>query len=1041
MMIGIKNAENSNVFSLNSEMISLSKYKQGKNILSKKIENIKNSEEIYTNKNRDTNESVSFLNNQHAINYVYLGSTNMPVLNNMGLTLEQDGSLLLVKGESYDLFKGLYQKHINGGFSYDVFKIISNDKNNLKFKSLYINLNGDLIGKAKDDNAIISDLEKRENETRDKQDSSFYKIKFREIKKEYELNKEEQDKVSQFIVDYESYIPDSELEKEANTIDKENSFTENIVDITTDEIENDKVLRIKRNSLEVRMKLVDHKIVIAGLPDRIASDEVDSQNPWTYHELKLPLKKDEKILGIKQVLNQIQLVVDKGKRTKIYYLNPLNIFAIKSYQYKVTRLKQEPPLSFYAKVGENNYKKYHTGQPFSTQTIGNFSSQHIPFFSSFIDNARIHIEATKQKWALKQRKAMVTNIAKIADPGFRGFFSNIKNLANKATTPSGTRIIALESSKQNIQRSCDVLAKHIVGIKNGKSHGDIVHSLVNALKENESVTVNHVNGVNAFFGMSAFSLPKNIGVNAFILANFAKTHAITLTKKDNKVEFSFLNKISTEVTGGISAGIGEYRKRWEDNRVDYGFITPITASAYLAINYEKKSNFSFSIEQSELTQFINGNTENHHVYHGENKVDSIINEHNLVDKSSLEINKDIDVALVADLRSEASFDVNVAITDSRGISIPRSAVGFSAIAKLLKLNCNINKFIDYGDINGAPSNKTVSLKLLELGLDIYRDLKFAPSTVRAEYDILWYPLATVKNFELFFKKRINAFFNIEIFNSKKISEEREFKNDITAVRGIYKRILKINKLLDSFPNERKYTGSTNYLDDIYLTISADKVLKNKLMNKYELSYRKNKIKSNIEMISENKSVQQLLLDLKERKNYLLSQTKNNMNEIFKSYSISEYKLDDKGKDTISNIREKIGSLIDEIKNKNNEEYKEVENNFDKIKERLDKLYTECKKELCHVEYHLDHINIMSVSELADKSKSLPMIFLRFESQSKIIHHQVKGVIDFQYKEINKDEKLINSSHAEIKEGQMDRSNDNKTYDFSQLNKVTTNYYF
>lgn len=1014
-------------FSVSSELLPLSKYKQEKILFNAKIENIRNSEKTGDQKKINKN----LLNSQHAINYVYLGSTNMPVLNNMGLTLEQDGSLLLVKGESYDLFKGLYQKHANGGFNYDVFKIISNNENGFKFQSLYINLNGDLIGEVKNDNATINDSERKEHDTKDKQDSCFYKIKFKEIKKEYDLNKEVQDEVSQFFVDYESYIPDGELDQETTIINKVNNLNENISDIK----ENDNILLIKRNSLEVRMKLVDHKIVIAGLPNKIASkDEIDSKNPWKYDELKLPLKKNDKILSIKQVLNQIQLVVDKGKRTKIYYLNPLNIFALKDNQYEVTRLKQEPPLSFYAKVGENSYKKYHSGQPFSTQTIGNFSSQHIPFFSSFIDNSRIQIDAAKQKWALKQRKAMVVNIAKSVDPGFRGLFSNIKSLVNSATTPNETKVMALESSKKNIQRSCDILAKHIVGIKNDRSHGEIVYSLVNELKENESIAVNHTNGVNAFFGMNVFSLPKNIGVNAFILASFAKTHSIMLTKKDNNVVFSFLNKINTDITGGISAGIGEYSKRWGNNYTDYGFITPITASTYLTMNYEKKSNFSFSIELSDLSHFIDGNIGDHHISHSKNDGNSTINEHNLVDKSSLELNTHTEVALVSDLRSEVSFDVNVEVTNNRGITIPRNAVGFSAVAKLLKLDFNINKFIDYGKLDSVPSNKTVNLKFLEFGLDIYSDLRFSPSASRAEHDILWYPLATVKRFQLLIRKKINSLFNMEIFNSEKINEQRKFKNNVAAVKGIYKRILKINKLLDSFPDERKSMGTINHLDDVYLTMSADKVLNNKLMNKFELSYRKNEIKSNIEIISENKSTQQFLFDLKERKDYLSSQAKNNLNEVFKPYTISEYKLDEKGENLILKAKGKIESFINEMKNKK-EEY-----DFNEVESDLDKLFTECKNILGQVVYYLAHINIMSVRESVDKDKSLSLIVLQFGSEIKTIYYKMESAIDFLYKKTNKDKKLINSLNENMEKTQVDKSNDNKAYDLNRLYKMITKNY-
>ncbi len=45
----------------------------------------------------NTNIKQFSLNNVN--NYVYLGSTNSPLLNNMGITLDDDGTLMLIKGK------------------------------------------------------------------------------------------------------------------------------------------------------------------------------------------------------------------------------------------------------------------------------------------------------------------------------------------------------------------------------------------------------------------------------------------------------------------------------------------------------------------------------------------------------------------------------------------------------------------------------------------------------------------------------------------------------------------------------------------------------------------------------------------------------------------------------------------------------------------------------------------------------------------------------------------------------------------------------
>lgn len=83
-----------------------------------------------------------------------------------------------------------------------------------------------------------------------------------------------------------------------------------------------------------------------------------------------------------------------------------------------------------------------------------------------------------------------------------------------------------------------------------------------------------------------------------------------------------------------------------------------------------------------------------------------------------------------------------------------------------------------------------------------------------------------------------------------------------------------------------------------------------------------------------------------------------------------------------------------------------------IKDKLDNFYNNAKQELNNIEYQLNSIDVMSISELADKAKSFPLAFLRLESKKSIMHHQVKGEINFLYDKYEK-----------------------------QLEKITTNYYF
>lgn len=922
------------------------------------IEGLANSNNTYHKNNDKQKEEKKFsLNN--ANNYVYLGSTNMSLLNNMGVTLNDDGSLILIKGKTHDLFTGLYQKHFKGGFKYNVFNIETQNGNDMKFKELYVDPNGFLIGNRYNNIDNGSDL---------------YKIKFNRVEREYSLNDVPLNTTgSNFIVEYEKYIVDDNLKPELSSIN-------NIV-----ESKENNILKINREGLDITIEVKDNQLFTSGLPAILESRYDQTDSAKTGYKIKLPLKNTDKILAIKPILNQIQLVVDKGNKIKIYYLDPLNIFAVKDYQYEVTRLKQEPPLSFYSMVGENNYKNYHSGQPFSTQTIGNFSSRNIPFFSSFIDNSRLHISKAKEQYALKKYKAMMKNIAKAVDPGFRGLFCNIKQLINSSTSAYNSKPMALYGIKENIGKSYDVLNRIVKGVKNGVTQGDVIYSLVKDLKEKENITINHHSDIRAFFGINAFQLPSNIGVNVFLLASYAKSHSITLSKsEDNKITFSFINNNKSLFVAGLSAGIGGYEKRWDSEDVNYGFVTPIMASALLSATYAKKSNFSFSLDINEISDFINQGLSQ--------------NENELIDKSTLEIDHDMSISLGTELRSEASFDVDVMVNPNLELTVPRNAIGINFILNLLKLNLNINKFIDYGETDIKKRTKRLDLNLLEFGVDIYRDLKFTPSTTNSDNVIQWYPLTSVKDFELMVQKRINSLLSFTLFKSEKLISVEKLEQDKKNIKGIYKRVLKLNKLLESFPEKYYLSNNIDKLDSVYLNLSSDKKPINKLKNDSNkkpitvLSQSKDEVLQ-AQITEENRkhNINHFLSSLKERKEILSSQEKDNMNEKFKPYFTANYQLNRQGSSLRSDLQNEIKHLIEK-----NRDAKEID--LDEIKTNLDDLYTRYKQQFAHVEYQITATDIISISELSYKKKTLPTGFVRLGNKKAVIHTQVKGNINYIYDE-------------------------------------------
>ncbi|WP_311749921.1 hypothetical protein [Proteus penneri] len=946
------------------------------------VRDIKNSDSIYVKTCDKQKEEKQFsLNNIN--NYVYLGSTNAPLLNNMGITLADDGSLILIKGKTYDLFTGIYQKHFNGGFKYNVFNIESQKGDNMKFKELYVDCNGFLIGSKRSENKSNS-IEENKNE--------LYKIKFNKIEKEYDLNDFSSNNIDgNFIVEYEEYIVDDNQKQDLSNIN-------NVV-----ELEENNIIKINREGLNITVEVKDNQLFTTGLPaileseyDQVDYAKTDGNIELEKHRIKLPLKKTDKILAIKPILNQIQIIVDKGNKIKIYYLDPFNIFAIKDYQYEVTRLKQEPPLSFYSMVGENNYKNYHSGQPFSTQTIGNFSSRNIPFLSSLIDNIRVNVSKAKEQYALKKYRSMLINIAKAIDPGFIGTVCNIKRLINSSNTIYRSKPMALYGIKENIRKGYDVLNRIVKGVKNGLTQGEVIHLLVNDLKNKESITIGHHNELLAFFGFNAFSLPYNIGVNAFILASYAKSHSITLSKsEDNKITFSFINNKTRLLSTGLSAGIGGYEKRWGTKSVNYGFVTPVMASAILNATYAKKSNFSFSIDISEVKNFIN---------QGLN-----LNENELITNTTLEMDKNMSVSVGTELRNEVSFDVDVVANPDMELTIPRNAIGVNFILNLLKLNLNINELIDIGETDVTKKTKRLDLSLIELGFDFYRDLRIMPSTTTSDYSVQWYPLISVKDFELMVKKRINSLLNFTLFKSEKLIEAETLEKDNKNIKGIYKRVLKLNKLLESYPEKYQLSNNINKLNKVYLNLSSDKNPINELKDNVDENVitdeniitvppqsKEDNFQNQITKENRQYNIRLFLASLKERKETLSSQKKNNMHEKFKPYFISNYQLNKQGCSIRYDLKKEINHLIEECRSN-----KKIDLNI--IKTKLDDLYTEYKQQFTNVKYQIESTDIMSISEYSYKKKTLPTIFIRPNSEKAITHTQVKGNINYIF---NGDEETI-----------------------------------
>lgn len=215
--------------------------------------------------------------------------------------------------------------------------------------------------------------------------------------------------------------------------------------------------------------------------------------------------------------------------------------------------------------------------------------------------------------------------------------------------------------------------------------------------------------------------------------------------------------------------------------------------------------------------------------------------------------------------------------------------------------------------------------------------------------------------------------------------------------------MKINNLFDKHPTTLNLNQNIKKIDSIYLTVLpnkkfADKIVKDPFFNDDDPKY--------LEGLSvRERKLQKFLLDLEGKKKILSSQEKSNMNEKFKPYSVFKYKLNERSEDIYKNTRDKFAEMMENIKG--NESF-----SLKNIKDELDKLFNDCNNELSKMEYKLDDIDIMSISEVSDKIKSIPLVLLELENKEGIIYRQVKGEIVFhRYNNIDDNSKKLKSISA------------------------------
>ncbi|WP_261666947.1 hypothetical protein [Erwinia mallotivora] len=491
---------------------------------------------------KDTN--INDINSEH---FVYCGSIKSFPVNKSGMTLDEDGCLVLVRGNEYNLLKGMAKKYTSG-YQYQTAKLA--DNNLLRFKCLYINGDGLLIADDKNsDNSYVVNI----NLVRHNANTGSQHITLSFDK--YEKN-DKKDKLT-FKIDDKTFVYYS----------------------------------FKKNSLYLKSIFID--------------DREKDYSPLE-QDISISFKNGYELKSVKRCSDHIQVEIRKGDKKRIYYIDPVYISNKKS---SAQRVSHKPPQIFSSRLGSDPHEKYHPGSPFSSDRTGNFSSMYIPLLKTAIDNFRFHLKKAKINLAADNKMAATTEILKAADPGFAAFISAAKKTSEYLKGP-GEITNKHQLYDYNIKTTAayakqqEKLIKDALGIKTQTGIPAKLSDLVNEIKPGDLLKLTCAGSISAFFGVATGGLPFVPGWFAGIVTGLSVTHDLILSKKDNgNISVSFQNRNRKALVALAGTGQGLERAFLSANAIDYMTVMPVEANAIMLYQTLSGNNISFDMKPDDFNIF------------------------------------------------------------------------------------------------------------------------------------------------------------------------------------------------------------------------------------------------------------------------------------------------------------------------------------------------------------------------------------------------------------------------------------------------------
>lgn len=499
---------------------------------------------------RQTSELIPYAGSAfNAGDYVFLGSCEMPVVSDMGITLNETGRLVLIAGHCHDAIAGLFHKYLrNDGFRYYLFGEL-HQPYRLRFDRLYVDEKGLLIGKLKG----------RE---------CYYSI----------------------------------------CIDKKTSYHH------LQEVQYSVGITYEKRHVSPRDNLVfsnksGHPLAICCRNGDLfvkADSNISSHSECNQaqNKISLALNKKYRVASIKRARNVLQIEAIGVKKRRIFYLDPS---CISLSDFTAKGISHKPPQTFFSCLGGDTHEKYYSGQPFSSSRLSNFSSAHIPLFSTLVDNIRCQTKKSKQCRARgKKNAAAMPYLAKSLDPGLRAVVATAKDMSRTHThCDESDNVKRYRRNSDDMARTCISLLHELPdSIARDKSQAG-VSVLLHYLEKKDSLTFSNASELSLFFSMLQSGAPFNPGWFAGLIIAFAKTHGITFSRSDNgNIRLCFTNKRKISCTLLAGSGQGLETGKIKSGGINMLSVMPFEANLMLAAYRNKEENFSFEINESDFHHLI-----------------------------------------------------------------------------------------------------------------------------------------------------------------------------------------------------------------------------------------------------------------------------------------------------------------------------------------------------------------------------------------------------------------------------------------------------